>query len=382
MPDPQPSAGVIRGEELRHQFLPAIIPGISQMQRKHKPKYPLHWMDPAFPEVYRPVALGSYHYWKTEDFELMNPEMTFFGDSGGFSLVTVGASLCPEAVIRWQVDQCTRGAILDVPPYRMAANKVLMGSAADHWEDSLNRTLSNVRRALPIYLEARKAGTPFRWWGVIQGETWDQLNEWHGRVSEIYPFTDEGEGWAFKPHPTNNVVVLARLFRFVREHGIKRAHFLQTTGARAAGVLLGLAQLTRSLELTTYDSASASQYGANRHCWVLGDEGMKVVGHRPRPFNAEYFLSAKCDCPACRWFAEERETELGDVLLPDRLIQHNHEMLFRLFDNIWSAAQADPERVVAKFSRDDHGKVMRELEGVAVQKTAARTQSIFDLLGG
>jgi hypothetical protein len=162
---------------------------------------PLHWMDPRTrgDAGYYPRILISYFHWNRTKF-VFPEEGYVFGDSGGFSIMSLGANVDPRDVLAWQARSTNAGLILDVPPFADDKTGTEVG-----WSAGLARTVEHVRRALPIYETLRAAGNPFRWWGVIQGRSWEEMREWHQAISAVYPFTDDGEGWAFKAHPVNNI---------------------------------------------------------------------------------------------------------------------------------------------------------------------------------
>jgi len=325
---------------MEHKYLTAILPttlsdawGIN----------PINWIDPRLQGTpgYYPNILLSYYHWRT-DRRTFDPDVFVFGDSGGYSIATLGAVLDPEHVMNWQIRNCDIGVLLDVPPFISTDGaSVLGGSASSNWKQALDRSVKHTQRALPLYLQARKAGTSFRWWGVVHGETWEQLEEWHSRISAVYPFEDEGEGWAFKVHPANDPVQLARLLHFVKQVGVRRAHFLQMTGIPALTVLFWLGPQA-GLEFVTYDSASSSFGGFNRTVYVPTEDGLdwRPLGEKFREkgeTHARDYMMDSCECISCELAREAREANPGAIdeeYYKYRMIFHNTLVSARTFERL------------------------------------------------
>lgn len=213
----------------------------------HWARTPLNPLDPRLrgTAAHHPHALASYWGWRTQRFT-WHPGDFMFGDSGGYSALTLGVTIDPREAIRWQVRFCRVGPILDFPPV----------DRWSQWRECLDRTVVDTKAALPLYLRALDAGTSFRWWGVVHGRTPDELEEWWAAISHVYPFTGEGEGWAFKPYPLNTPEGMATVLEFIQQRGIRRAHFFATTGRYAVETLCCLGP-QRGLEIATVDSFSA-----------------------------------------------------------------------------------------------------------------------------
>lgn len=201
-------------------------------------------------------VLISYVHWKAP---YKFPENSYvFGDSGGFSLrsetMADKLKLDPVAVLRWQESLCTVGCVLDLPP--TGARRI--------WHKGLEKTIKHTQRALPVYEQLRAGGSKFRWWGVLHGNNESEVREYYETLSSVYPFADEGEGWAIRAEPHVNIYSVARSLRILKNLGIKKAHFLAATSQDVIAVLLALGPQA-GLEVLTYDSAYAVKSGFNRH---------------------------------------------------------------------------------------------------------------------
>ena len=165
---------------MRHLFLPAAGPYVTEAPKSKPFPHPIHWFDKNS-EVYYPAALASHALWRDATLPKVDQEFYMFGDSGGYTVVTQpDYSTDPEQVIRWQIANCTAGVMLDIPPYRPGSAIQFTGSAAVYWKESLDRSCDNVRRAMKIYeyhLQAGGLSRPhFDWWGVVQGEEREQIS--------------------------------------------------------------------------------------------------------------------------------------------------------------------------------------------------------------
>lgn len=360
---------------MKYLYLPAILPTTMADYWKVRP---VNWMDPRAGEAYYPYALLSYYHWRTSRFTF-EPEFFVFGDSGGYSIATLGANIDPTSSLRWQILNCSVGVILDVPPYINQGSAVLGGSASSNWERALRTSALNTAKALPLYLEAREMGSDFRWWGVAHGETPEQLDEWHSRIADIYPFADDGEGWALKVHPANDTVQLARVLRWAKSRGIRRVHFLQMTGTPALATLYAFAE-EMGLEFASYDSASSSFSGINRTVFVPHDSGW---GYSPlsEKFRetegvdraARDYMMETCECQSCEWFradmAEYKEhletprpkTGTFEEYVKYRMIFHNTLMTIRTQETLQQVVAEDSEAVLSILLGKSKGATVRAL---------------------
>lgn len=236
-------------------------------------------------------CLISYVHWKKP---YQFPKDSYiFGDSGGFSLrsPTMNLKIDPVDVLRWQAGLCTVGCVLDLPP---------RGVKQRLWERGLEVTLEHTRRALPTYLKMREAGHPFRWWGVLHGNNEEEVRAYHKAVSAVYPFTDDGEGWAIRPEPQVNIDGVARSLRILNHLGIKKAHFLAATSQDVIAVLLALGPLA-GMEVLTYDSAYAVKSGFNRHIFRPQPDGLtfNIQSEEGADQTGRYWLLEQCPCAVC-----------------------------------------------------------------------------------
>lgn len=323
---------------MRWAYLPAMLPttvadrwGLG----------PLNWVDPRLKGTagWHPYALISYHYWRTERFRF-DPEVYVFGDSGGYSVMSIGASIDPVMLILWQIENCTVGAILDHPPFA-----VRKGGRSPRWEAALAETVQNVRQALPYYLRALDEGEPFRWWGVIHGDTRQQQEEWHGRIAEVYPFTEEGEGWAIKPRPANPATITRSVW-VARDLGVRRLHFFTIGGLDCARTLFQVG-LKAGIEFATFDSTTPITNGINRQIfcpdpdrlrWTILDGRGSDSGRMQDMRDGHDYLLETCRCRSCsilRRATEEAPERIDDEHWKYRIIFHNVLVMGDVLDQVY-----------------------------------------------
>lgn len=258
-----------------------------------------NWLDDDLRETgaYYPHSLISWY--SHGERTLARPADGFtLGDSGGFSILrygmtrTTGArhkrSVDAKAIVEWQAAQCDVGLILDIPPPR-------------GFDAALAQTLTNTRGALAKYEQLRADGTRFRLWGVAHGLSDAERNVWWRQVSDVYPFTDEGEGWAVKVRPdSNHPIGIAKALRWLRRKGIHRAHFLAAGGLRAIATLLALGP-DAGLDFVTSDSMGVTTQAIHRTIFVPNDDGLgyRQLRERGNGREARDYLMEHCSCGSC-----------------------------------------------------------------------------------
>lgn len=233
-----------------------------------------------------------YSFYFSQQFDLrdyfgIGDDSFLFGDSGGFSVVSQDAKIDAENVIKWQLLNCDAGVILDIPPYSFSGKAQFGGNAAKKFVPSLHVTVQNIQRAREYLLRKRDAIRPeFQWWGVIQGETYEQKEEWYSRVWNEYQF----EGCALSPKPSYDVVQIASHMTLAYRKGIKRLHVLQVTGKTGVATIIYLMKMWgEPFELVTFDSSTYARQAAIRRY-------MKSIDDYAFIEKAE---ELECTCPVC-----------------------------------------------------------------------------------
>ncbi len=225
--------------------------------------------------------------------------------------------------MRGMLQFCNVGAILDSPPW---------GRWSD-WHECLARTVAATKTALPVYLAALDAGSPFRWWGIVHGRMPDELEEWWRAIRRVYPFEEDGEGWAFKPYPRNDPVAMAEVLEFIRDKGIRRAHFFATAGRFALETLCCLGP-KRGLELATFDSTTATLNGNYRRLLVRTPYGRAQVRGEAA---VRRHMVEECGCFSCDFLRQDVQ-DCADLIADDywrfRMIFHNLLVLLAEFADL------------------------------------------------
>src|SRR5690242_2465817 len=355
---------------MRQYFLP--VWGRSRFEAAKKDVGIKHWWDE--PPLHYGHSLFSYVHWgklpprqRTMRESWAPPkECYIFGDSGGFTL-RGGLSvkriqtksnyaprtidqykLDPVSVLKWQISICTVGCVLDLPP---------KGAKRRLWEKGLDVTAANTARAVATYEKYRAKGSKFRWWGVIHGNNPQEQEEYYRRIADVYPFTDQGEGWTIRAEPQVDTNTVASTLRLVKRLGIKRLHLLAATGQEVAAVIFALGPES-GLEVVSYDSAYAIKAGFNRQIFVRTEPGAykwEILKEEGKEKHVREYLTETCECEACLWMrVRSQETKKGVMATVKGkdfggwwstwCQLHNLYIQQHLLEEQYQASQADPEK--------------------------------------
>ncbi len=346
----------------------------------HKLRVP-NWMDEELKgtSAYYPHTLITYYYFRDKALRLPK-DAYVFGDSGGFSIKRYGMSrrggaayqrcVDPVDVLQWQASLCDVGVVLDIPPIDMNGKRI--------WEEALSTTLKNIKRALPTYqaLRTRDKQHAFRWWGVVHGWTQADLETWWRHVSKIYPFDDEGEGWAFKARDlsSSNPIGVSRCLRFIRRHGLTRIHFLAAAAPGAIVTMLLLGPRA-GVQLISSDAESGGNLARNRKIIIRTHDGLgyTYLAERGVGRDVRYYLLQRCHCFSCEQLREDAE-RWPDVVggkyneyWTHRFAFHNQIAYCQLMLNLEREAKsnADDDVLLKAVLGSDYGATLRAFEGAA-----------------
>jgi hypothetical protein len=286
--------------------------------------------------AYYPHALLSHYHWRRTPVPPAWREDGFiFGDSGGYSIRTKGAVIDPVEALQWQAATCTVGCVVDVPTRDQYDDPC--------WDRALRQTAAHTRAALTSYQSLANGGDAFRWWGVLHGQFGGQVAQWWNTIASIYPFSEQGEGWAFRPEPTITHVTVAHTLGLIRRHRVRRAHFFAATSPKVVATLAVLAE-DAGLEFVSFDSASAGIAAANRIMMLRASDGLSWTQLKERSqrgdthadrWRVREYLWERCSCVSC---AELRAASagikaVGDGLWACRLFLHNLLVQVRTFND-------------------------------------------------
>lgn len=367
---------------MEYRYLTAVAPG-TLVTFDDLP--PANWLDPRThgTPLHHPAILASYWLWKQDIPAELRDGTFIFGDSGGFSVVAEGARISPAASLRWQIRNCTVGPILDIPPYDFGGKSRFVGAAAERFKESLRRTVHNVQTGLPIYEKAREDGIGFRWWGVVQGEARDQMEAWYKAVSAVYPFADEGEGWALSAYPANTPLAIAWTFGLARDVGLKRVHVFKTAELSSVGTIIALAHMA-GIESVTNDSASSYINAANRNMLVPSKDGLDAVWMGVHRAGWEVLRDTLAErvphSPIPELWTQGMEAGAPERFNVAMLAMHNLWAHRTTTTRMMEMAADDPRKLLNRCLGADVGEVLREYQGVIRTPAAKGRVSLFDRL--
>lgn len=317
-------------------YLPASTPTFHNA----KSKYDLTWWNENSFFQYPAVLISAFYGMKEE---LSSYPEIVFGDSGGFQNVTQNANLNPVDVLRWQEKVCTHGLILDVPPYDFTGTAQFGGTAAKLFRKSLDQTAKNAREMMN-----HRERKDLKMYGVIQGETQPQREEWYKTVAET---SSEYFGWALSPKPSYDPYKIASYLLTAYEHGLKNIHVLQVSGVKTVSVIFEfLRQIDDKDWFVTFDSSTPLTQAVKNHLYDVDGSITKAVR-----INLDSIPNTQlCSCPVCSSSTyEEMAQSTGEA---SRLIGL-HNLLHRIhtlnaLDYIFRKDEGTYEKLVSSLLKD------------------------------
>ncbi len=275
-------------------YIPAILPSKGLFEQKKGFDYsPNFWSNNAIWD-YNIMLISAYHGKSIENVHDefgVKDDVFILGDSGGFQLVTLGGSISPEEVIKWQKQNCSAGLILDRPPYHFGGNAQFSGTPTkEFFNECLNIKKNNAKVAL-------KNKENLILYGVIQGETYEQMCQWYEEMHNLEKELNiEFDAWALSPKPSDNPIKVALFAILSQEYKIKKPmHILQISGG--GGILTSAFFRNMIQETVTIDSSSYS--GASRYGQIISPLNIPScipIGNKLEKNNKKGWF---CDCPVC-----------------------------------------------------------------------------------
>jgi tRNA-guanine family transglycosylase len=213
--------------------------------------------------------------------------VTVFADSGGFQLQREGAYISPETVAAWQDDlDADIRFILDHPPVlrtdSVATQKPIHG---DQFQEKLKATIDATQRMLNTYKKPFK-----KIYGVLQGETQNEIKQWRDEVKKIYNFDGWGIGSTF-----GDAAQFRLKIKLLSEIGVKRIHLFGVTDPMMLIVVVK-AMKKYGVDYCTFDSTS---YIGTKFSSVYYPVVNSQVGWFART-DKHPDLRLVCDCPVCQ----------------------------------------------------------------------------------
>lgn len=234
-------------------------------------------------------GLGSFHYiqgYHRKNFD-MQDDFYLFGDSGGFSVVTLGATISPIECYQWQTENCETGVILDMPPYVFSGSAQFGGNAATIFNERLELTKRNVQLVKDTVYDKK---SKMDWWIVIQGETQKQRERWFTELNKIHKF----KGAALSPKPSYDWTQIVGQMLYAAKLKIKRIHVLQVSSLNSIALIMYVNQvLGEPFDFITFDSSTPVRLSAMGAHQVFD----------PKTFSLNNVInrhSLVCDCELCQ----------------------------------------------------------------------------------
>jgi queuine/archaeosine tRNA-ribosyltransferase len=253
---------------------------------------------------------GTYGMFCRNKFE-KPPGVKLFADSGGFQLQVEGRYVSPETVASWQekIDADVR-FILDHPP--LLRINTVAGQQPLHGADfrkKLDETISDTKRMLATYKNPNKET-----YGVLQGETIEEIIQWRDEINTLHPFAGWGLGSTF-----GDVAQFRLKIKLLGEIGVKKIHLFGVTDP-AMLIVVSRAMRKYNVEYCTFDSTS---YIGTKFSSVWYPIVNNQVGWFSRTENRPT-LRLVCDCPVCRVLKPNDSLDLRDIQSrEDNLRKHN-----------------------------------------------------------
>jgi len=274
-------------------FIPAILPN-KDLFGKETDKYSFFSDKSLY--FYPNVLISAYHGKHLDIRKELecNDNVMILGDSGGFQAVTLGGDINAKEVIKWQMNNCNAGLILDKPPYKFGGTAQFAGTPS---KEFFNECLEKTKQNALIALEHNKGEKKIRLYGVIQGETWEQMKQWYETISSIQTNEKKFDAWALSPKPSNDVFKIAMLGILCLEKKIDTPlHILQISNR--PGIIVAALIRFCIQQTVTIDSSSpskASRFGEIYNPYTFLAE-IKTGQRRPK----EKMNGWMCDCPICQ----------------------------------------------------------------------------------
>ena len=280
-------------EDNKLVYIPAVLPSKGLYDKEVEGYFPSCWNKEKSIWYYPNILLSAYHGYDMEDIRKImgiDEDVRILYDSGGYQAVTLGGDIDPKKVVELQNKNAHYGLILDRPPYEFGGSAQFSGTPSkEFFNKCLNKTIENSEIAL------KNKSEELELYGVIQGETWEQINDWYNEMNQLEIKLDKKfDRWALSPKPSSDMYKIAMFGVLVLEKKIKTPlHILQVSGLSGIIVSSYIRFLTK--QLITIDSSSfssTSRYGRVYDFDLKSfDIGSKI---KDKDLNSWF-----CDCPIC-----------------------------------------------------------------------------------
>jgi hypothetical protein len=238
----------------------------------------------------------------------VDKDVLVVGDSGGFQVFKLNATIDPSLVFEWQTINCNIALSLDCPYEK--ANKIDEYIPKEKIEKAIEKSRANIE-VIAKKLEKRSV----KFYPVLHGRNLDETKMWWDRV--IKPFLNVSDGIAVNNVGRYYESYLHQL-AFVAREGIRNVHVLMLFGIGALGVYA----FKNYFDLITFDSQGFN-FSAAMGTYVLPFTLKRVEVGRKRVDKFEL----PCLCPVCK-LAEEYKI---DILNPNTITDYELLKLHNLY---------------------------------------------------
>ena len=282
-------------ENRKFIYLPALNSSLLQYNRKvvgaDGREYVTNWWSKDSPFCYDQSLICAYYGMQVkgnfrESFG-MPKDYNLLSDSGGFQAVTLQDPINPIEVLQWEENNSEKGLILDRPPYEFGAGAQFSGNIHNVFEQSLKGTAENS----DIMLRNKKDN--FNLFGVVQGESPQQMLKWYNTMIEIEEKNSKKfGGWALSPKPSNDVMKIAMYGILAIEKLNTPIHILQVSSFD--GAIIGAYISSIYKNIVTMDSSSymiGIRYGQATDDWDIRNHWNFGRSENKSPTHFSRFMS-------------------------------------------------------------------------------------------
>jgi len=285
-------------------YLP-VITGMSGFNNFFREK-PLGWWMPDCLYPSEGILMSAYNgigvFSKRSEFNIRD-DVTFFGDSGGFQLLTIAqqspsqyqkvkAKLHPQNILDWQQGCCDVGMTLDIP---LPRNHI-------YSRELFNKHLTESKQH-GDYMRTHQTREDFKLYDVIHGANPADMDIWLEQTTSDHSF----DGFSFSCGARGDVITLSLILGFTIQ-SIPRDAGLHILGASSIPSLYLMAYSTKYLHQDIYYDSSSYATGrmyrkyVNPFDWKtslrLGTNG----DHQQHRFYGDF-----CPCPVCSLLAQDMD---------------------------------------------------------------------------
>jgi len=318
-------------ESMRLLYVPALLDGIANVTKRcliegnrfglYKGKYDPAWFtDLSLFE--HDHFLTSYYYAKKEpNFReklRVKEGITFWADSGGYTVATKGAKIDPREALKWQEHNSDIAFTLDHPPTIVTAgNRISPGKNERVTTDVFEQHALRTRENNKIFYEERTREDLIIY-DVMHGYDIKTFDLWWDYTARDYRF----EGFGTGPKPAGDVLLQAMSIMYLWDKGVtERVHLLGVSGIT---VIPALAWASQYIDKISFDSTSYG-YGSLTRAYVY-PEKIRYYTHFGNKYNTKEkpIEEMYCTCPVCRDFKDPSYFIGGGSTWPGLLLSlHN-----------------------------------------------------------